>query len=96
MTSDTDVTDAQNAGLLLGVAALIGELRRKDLLTRSDIDAALQKMAEDIRSSALAQAVPEDRLIAATLAPLEQMRRMNEKYDPDTGGFPGWMDEEQG
>ncbi|WP_416897009.1 MAG: hypothetical protein ACMVY4_16070 [Minwuia sp.] len=91
MTSDIDVTDAQIAGLLLGVAALMGELRRKGLMDEQEIDGALARVGDDVRNSKLARATPEDRLVAATLAPLEQLRRMNRLLDDKTGDFPGWI-----
>ncbi|WP_417514842.1 hypothetical protein [Minwuia sp.] len=91
MTSDTEVTDAQIAGLLLGVAALMGEIRRKGLLDETEVDTALGKLADDINASKLAQATPDDRLVGATLAPLEQLRRMNALFDAETGTFKGWM-----
>lgn len=91
MTSDTEVTDAQIAGLLLGVAALMGEIRRKGLLDETEVDSALARLADDIGGSKLAQATPGDRMIAATLCPIEQLRRMNRLLDKETGDFPGWM-----
>lgn len=91
MTSDTDVTDAQIAGLLLAVAALMGEIRRKGVLDAGEVDAALQRVADDIGNSKLAQATPDDPMIQATLAPLAQLRRMNTLYDEKSGGFPGWI-----
>lgn len=92
MKSETEITDAQIAGLLLGVAALIGELRQKKLLDEGEIDGALARLAEDIGGSKLAQAVPDDSLIAATLAPIEQLRRMNRLYDIDKRSFDHWID----
>lgn len=91
MTSDTEVTDAQIAGLLLGVAALMGEIRRKGLLNEAEVDGALGRLADDVRNSKLAQATPGDRMIAATVAPIEQLQRMNRLLDEETGAFPGWM-----
>lgn len=91
MTSDTDVTDAQIAGLLLAVAALMGEIRRKGVLDGGEIDGALQRLADDIGASKLAQATPEDPMIRATLTPLEQLRRMNTLFDEKSGRFPGWI-----
>jgi hypothetical protein len=91
MTSDTEVTDAQIAGLLLGVAALMGEIRRKGMLDEAEVDSALGRLADDIGGSRLAQATPSDRLVTATLAPIEQLRRMNRILDAETGDFPGWM-----
>lgn len=91
MTSDSDVSDAQIAGLLLAVAALMGEIRRKGTLDGGEIDAALARMTAEIEGSRLAQATPDDPMIGATLAPLEQLRRMNALYDEKSGGFPGWM-----
>lgn len=91
MTSDTEVTDAQIAGLLLGVAALMGEIRRKGLLDEAEVDGALARLAKDVSGSRLAQATPSDRMITATLAPIEQLRRMNRLLDSESGTFPGWM-----
>lgn len=91
MTSDSDVTDAQIAGLLLAVAALMGEIRRKGVLDGGEIDGALQRMATDIGGSKLAQATPDDPMVEATLAPIEQLRRMNALWDEDSGGFSGWI-----
>jgi len=96
MKSETEITDAQLAGLLLGVAALIGELRQKKLLDEVEIDGALERLAADIGGSKLAQAIPDDSLIAATLAPIEQLRRMNRLYDADKRTFEGWMDGSNG
>ena len=47
-----------------------------------------------IRGSRLAQASPDDSMIQATLAPLEQLRRMNSLFDEADGSFPGWMNDE--
>jgi len=91
MKSETGVTDAQIAGLLLAVSALMGEIRRKGLLDEGEIDSALARLAGDVGGSRLALATPDDQLIAATLAPIEQLRRMNRILDTETGEFPGWM-----
>ncbi len=94
MKSETEVTDAQFAGLLLGVAALMGEIRRKGLLDGNEVDGALARLADDIKGSRLAQASPDDSMIQATLAPLAQLRRMNSLFDESNGSFPGWMNDE--
>jgi len=91
MTSDADISDAQTAGLLLAVAALIGTLRAKGTLNEGEIDGALGALAGDIGGSRLAAAMPNDPLIAATLAPIERLRRMNAIFDPATGTFPDWI-----
>lgn len=91
MTSDADISDAQTAGLLLAVAALMGSLRTKGALTEAEVDAALGNIASDIRGSKLAAAVPLDPMIAATLAPIERLQRMNALFDPASGTFPDWI-----
>lgn len=91
MTSDADVSDAQTAGLLLAVAALIGSLRAKGTLSEAEIDGALGALAGDIGGSKLATTIPDDPLIAATLAPIERLRRMNAIFDPANGTFPDWI-----
>lgn len=96
MTSETEVTDAQIAGLLLSVAALMGEIRRKGLLDEKDVDSALGRLADDISGSRLAQATPDDKMITATLAPIQQLRRMNSMLDEKTGEFPGWITADNG
>lgn len=96
MTSDADISDAQTAGLLLAVAALIGSLRAKGTLDEAEIDGALGTIAADIGGSKLATATPDDPLIAATLAPIERLRRMNALYDPASGTFPDWISKADG
>jgi len=91
MSSDTDVTDAQIAGLVLAVSALIGRLRTSGALSAEEIDRALGDLADDVRGSKLAQATPGENLVAATVAPIEQLRRMNAIFDTETGRFPDWI-----
>ncbi|MDF1721863.1 MAG: hypothetical protein P1U65_14420 [Minwuia sp.] len=91
MTSDADISDAQTAGLLLAVAALMGSLRARGALTEAEVDAALGGIAGDIRGSKLAAAVPLDPMIAATLAPIERLQHMNALFDPASGTFPDWI-----
>ncbi|MEC9346544.1 MAG: hypothetical protein VYB54_09965 [Pseudomonadota bacterium] len=91
MSSDADVSDAQTAGLLMAVAALVGAIRAKGLLDAAEIDGALAAIEADIQGSKLAQATPQDRLVQATLAPLQRLRRLNDLFDPATGRFPDWI-----
>jgi len=55
------------------------------------VGAALGSIAGDIRGSKLAAAVPQDPLIAATLAPIERLQSMNALFDPASGTFPDWI-----
>lgn len=92
MTSDSEVADAQAAGLTLAVAALMGALRRKGLLDEAEVDAALQQMGTQISGSRLAQATPDDALVQATLAPITELRKLNGLFDAESGDFKGWLD----